>query len=86
MSRDRFKRFYANGENPNGMVAVTPNGISTDRSDGVNHQSNYAPGIHGSRWEMPMPDRYADTPFGPGASSHLIGVAHKTGNRNRSGE
>lgn len=44
------------GENPNGMTAVTPNGVAHDRGEGANHQWNFGPGINGPRWEMPPPE------------------------------
>jgi hypothetical protein len=82
---DRFwHNQFAEGDNPHGMRAVTPNGLATDRSAGENHQWRMGDDIDGPRWTMP--DR--EWPLGVGLP---VGKAAKPGNgrsanRNRSGE
>lgn len=81
---DKWFKFYGEGENPNGMRAVTANSVSTDKSAGENHQWRFGPDIDGPRWSMPDPQ----WPMGVGLP---VGKAAKPGNgrsnnRNRSGE
>lgn len=85
MASNGWEKFYGNGENPNGMRALTPNGLSTDKSAGENHQATFGvPGINGPRWEMPEPTYPMQfglpvgTPGKPGSG--------RSSNRNRSGE
>jgi len=53
-NRDRWAKFYAEGENKMGMRAITPNGVSSDRGDGF-QQMNWDANHNGSVWEMPRP-------------------------------
>ena len=80
MARDKFVNFLAKGENPGGFVAVTPNGNSSDRGDGINHDWHYGNNINGDRWTMPVNESSFDQP-----EPKLRSTA-RTGNRNRSGE
>lgn len=84
MANGNWNKFYANGENPNGFRALTPNGTATDQSAGENHQYPYGPNINGPRWEMAAPDY----PMGIAFPSAVRGQpgSGRSGNRNRSGE
>ena len=83
MARDKFVNFLAKGENPGGFVAVTPNGNSSDRGDGVNHDWTWGNNINGARWTMPF-EKPAYIPF-DGQDKGLRSTK-RTSNRNRSGE
>ena len=79
-----WEDFYGAGENPNGFRALTPNGVSSDRGAGSNHQYNFGPNINGSRWEMPVPEY----PIGigiPVGTPGTPGSGRRSG-RNRTGE
>lgn len=81
MARDKFVNFLAKGENPGGFVAVTPNGNSSDRGDGINHDWHWGNNINGDRWAMPD----VNEPGFDQPAPKLRSTA-RTGNRNRSGE
>lgn len=77
-------RLVAAGENPNGVVQVTPNGISHDRGEGANHQF-MMPGHNGPRWEMPVPETMIFGAPVVGAVS-TRSTKRTPQNRNRTGE
>jgi len=83
MSRDKFAKNYAEGENPIGFVAVTPNGNASDRGDGINHQWNFGINITGPRWSMP--DQSMNPPPFGGNPATTVGNKRRK-NMNRSGE
>jgi len=83
--RENWNKFIANGENPMGFVAVTPNGNSSDRGPGINHQPTYGEvNINGPRWTMPAPEY----PMGVGMPAPVRGKpgSGRTANRNRTAE
>jgi hypothetical protein len=79
-----WEDFYGPGENPNGFRSVTPNGVSSDKGAGSNHQINWGPGINGPRWEMNEPTY----PIGIGMPVGTPGTpgSGRSGRRNRTGE
>lgn len=85
MSKDKWHRFYGEGENPNGFRALTPNGLASDRGAGENQQPTWgAPNINGPRWTMPEPTY--PMPLGlPVGPPGRVGSG-RSGNRNRTGE
>lgn len=83
MAFDYFHKLIAEGENPNGFIAITPNSNASDRGNGNNHDEA-SPNIFGSRWALPA----ANYPSGMGYPVPTRGKvgSGQTSNRNRSGE
>lgn len=88
MTKDIFDgRLVPIGENPRGFTAVTPNGVSHDKGDGMNHDMNWGPSINGRPWCMPEDGTILGGAMVTGLDA--IGGTKRTPaqkNRNRTGE